>query len=79
MSAITRRYVLAKLQLLVIWLVVITVVIFLYADESDPMPVSLLNRLLIAIGIVVFVSLPIVKKIGRIYRDTTPIDDDLDD
>ena len=79
MSAISRQYILSKLQLLCIWFVVITVVIYLYADDSDPMPVSLLNRLLIAAGIVVFLSISFVKKVGGVYLNTNPDDDDLDD
>ncbi|SFN48110.1 hypothetical protein SAMN04487859_103128 [Roseovarius lutimaris] len=79
MSAISRQYVLRKLQMLCIWFVVITVAIYLYADDNDPMPVSLFDRLLIATGIVVFLSIPFVKKIGRIYLNTTPDDADLDD
>jgi hypothetical protein len=75
----SRQYILSKLLLLCIWLVVITVVIYLYADDVDPMPVSLLKRLLIAAGIVVFLSTPFVKKVGRIYLNTTPDDDDLGD
>ncbi len=55
------------------------VTIYLYADDIDRMPVSLLNRLLIAIGIVVFLSIPFIKKIGRIYLNTTPDDGDLED
>jgi len=78
-SAISRQYVLRKLQMLCIWFVVITVAIYLYADDNDPMPVSLFDRLLIATGIVVFLSIPFVKKIGRIYLNTTPDDADLDD
>lgn len=79
MSAISRQYVLRKLQMLCIWFVVITVAIYLYADDNDLMPVSLFDRLLIATGIVVFLSIPFVKKIGRIYLNTTPDDADLDD
>jgi len=78
-SAISRQYVLRKLQMLCIWFVVITVAIYLYADDNDLMPVSLFDRLLIATGIVVFLSIPFVKKIGRIYLNTTPDDADLDD
>jgi len=58
---------------------VITVVIYLYADDSDPMPVSLINRLLIATGVIVFLSIPVVQKIGRTYLNTKPDDADLDD
>ncbi|MBU2868125.1 hypothetical protein KO497_14185 [Pacificibacter marinus] len=65
--------------MLCIWFVVITVIVYLYADDIEPMPVSLFNRLLIAAGIVVFLSIPFVKKIGRIYLNTTPDDADLDD
>ncbi|MEL7801681.1 hypothetical protein [Sulfitobacter pontiacus] len=79
MSAISRRNILRKLQLLCIWFIVITVVIYLYADDADPMPVSLLNRLLVAAGVVVFLSIPFVKKVGQIYLSTTPDDGDLDD
>nr|WP_252729717.1 hypothetical protein [Pacificibacter marinus] len=67
------------MQVLCIWFVVITVIVYLYADDIEPMPVSLFNRLLIAAGIVVFLSIPFVKKIGRIYLNTTPDDADLDD
>ncbi|WP_354668125.1 hypothetical protein [Pacificibacter marinus] len=79
MSAISRQFILRKLQVLCIWFVVITVIVYLYADDIEPMPVSLFNRLLIAAGIVVFLSIPFVKKIGRIYLNTTPDDADLDD
>jgi hypothetical protein len=70
---------LRSLGKLVIWFVVITVLILLYADETDPLPVSIVDRLLIAASVVVFLNLPIVKAIGRIYLNTTPGDDDLDD
>mgnify|MGYP003680405264 CR=1 FL=1 len=70
---------LRSLGKLVIWFVVITVLILLYADETDPLPVSIVDRLLIAAGVVVFLNLPIVKAIGRIYLNTKPGDDDLDD
>ncbi|MCZ4350927.1 hypothetical protein O4H61_00215 [Roseovarius aestuarii] len=79
MSANSKQYILRKLRLLCIWFVVITVIIHLYSDDSSPMPVSLFNRLLIATGIVIFLSLPFVRKIGQIYLRTTPDDADLDD
>lgn len=79
MSANSKQYVLRKLQLLGIWFVVITVAVHLYSDDLDPMPVSLFSRLLIAAGIVVFLSIPFVKKVGRIYLNTTPDDAGLDD
>lgn len=75
----SKRYVLRKLRMLGIWFAVITIIIHLYSDDYDPMPVSLFNRLLVATGIVVFLSIPFVKKIGRIYLNTTPDDADLDD
>ncbi|UTH46372.1 hypothetical protein [Loktanella salsilacus] len=62
-----------------IWFAVITVIVLLYADVTDPFPVSVGHRLLIAAGIVVFINLPWVKAIGRIYLRTTPDDGDLDD
>ncbi|AML53750.1 hypothetical protein RC74_18870 [Falsihalocynthiibacter arcticus] len=62
-----------------IWFLVITVIIALYADETDPLPLSIFIRLLIAAGIVIFLNIPFVKAIGRIYLNTTPGDDDLDD
>lgn len=67
------------LRLLAIWFVVITVIILLYAEQTEPMPVSIMGRLLIAAGIVVFVNLPFVRAIGRIYLITTPDAPDLDD
>ncbi len=79
MSAMSKQGVLRHLRALSIWFVVITVVVALYADNVDPMPVSIVNRLLIAAGIVVFCNLPFVKKIGRIYLNTTPDEGDLDD
>lgn len=73
------QVVLRHLRLLAIWFVVITVIILLYAQETEPMPVSIMGRLLIAAGIVVLVNLPFVRAIGRIYLDTTPDEPDLDD
>jgi hypothetical protein len=70
---------LRTLRGLVIWFVIITLVIILYADEATPMPLSIADRLLIAAGIVVFLNLPFVKAIGRIYLNTKPDDGDLDD
>ena len=75
----SRQYVLGKLRLVAIWFLVLTVIIHLYADPTDPMPVSLVSRLLIALGIVAIASIPLVRKIGRIYRDTPPDDGDLDE
>jgi len=65
--------------MLAIWFLVITVVVFLYADDTDPLPVSIISRLLIAAGIVAVLNLPVVTAIGRIYLNTTPDDADLDD
>lgn len=70
---------LINLRKLAIWFAVITVVIILYADETDPMPVSIAGRLLIAAGIVIVLNIPFVKAIGRIYLNTKPDDGDLDD
>jgi len=78
-SANSKQYILHKLKLICIWFVVITVVIALYADETNPMPVSLITRFVISASIVAVTSIPFVRKIGRIYLNTTPDDADLDD
>ncbi|WP_376873626.1 hypothetical protein [Albirhodobacter sp. R86504] len=76
----TSRPVLFRhLRLLAILFLVVTVIIHLYADDADPMPVSTLTRLLIAAGILIVVNLPFVKAIGRIFLNTTPDDGPLDD
>ncbi|WP_394155082.1 hypothetical protein [Loktanella salsilacus] len=62
-----------------IWFGIITVIIAMYADQISPFPVSIWHRFLIAAGIVVFINLPWVKAIGRIYLRTSPDDGDLDD
>ncbi|WP_281982261.1 hypothetical protein [Thalassorhabdomicrobium marinisediminis] len=79
MSGVTRDYVWGRAIRVGIWFVVITIVVHLYSAEQDPMPVSVLNRLLAAAFIVALFSLPPVRWIGRIYLNTTPPDDDLDD
>ncbi|MDR6264345.1 MULTISPECIES: hypothetical protein [Rhodobacterales] len=79
MSKTTKQFVLRNLCALAVWFVVITFIIMLYADETDPMPVSIWLRLLISAGIVVFVNIPLVKSIGRIFLNTTPDDPALDD
>lgn len=76
---LTSSFILRQLGLILIWFAVITVIVLLYADVTDPFPVSVGHRLLIAAGIVVFINLPWVKAIGRIYLRTTPDDGDLDD
>ena len=75
----TSSFILRQLGFVLIWFAVITVIVLLYADVTDPFPVSVGDRLLIAAGIVVFINLPWVKAIGRIYLRTTPDDGDLDD
>lgn len=75
----TSSFILRQLGFVMIWFAVITVIVLLYADVTDPFPVSVGHRLLIAAGIVVFINLPWVKAIGRIYLRTTPDDGDLDD
>ncbi len=79
MSTDHKHFIRHKLQQLAIWFLVITVVIYLYADTTDPIPVTLFSRLLIAAGIVAFLNIPLVKTIGQIYLKTTPDDADLDD
>lgn len=74
-----KKVVLRNLTIFAIWFVVITFLVLIYADETDPMPVSITSRLLIAAGIVGFINIPLVKTIGRIYLNTTPDEDDLDD
>ncbi|WP_245667768.1 hypothetical protein [Neptunicoccus sediminis] len=74
-----KKTVISELRALAIWFVVVTVLIYLYADATDPMPVSITSRLLISTGIVAFLNLPFVKAIGRIYLNTTPDDADLED
>ncbi|WP_236939987.1 hypothetical protein [Falsihalocynthiibacter arcticus] len=57
----------------------IAVIVALYADETDPLPLNISIRLLIAAGIVTFLNIPLVKAIGRVYLNTTPDDGDLED
>jgi hypothetical protein len=76
---LSPSFILRQLGIVLIWFAVITVIILMYSDETGPFPVSVGHRLLIAAGIVVFVNLPWVKAIGRIYLRTTPDDGDLDD
>ncbi|MDO6723413.1 hypothetical protein Q4560_09060 [Celeribacter halophilus] len=78
MSTPQKQFILRNLRNLVIWFLVITIVIVLYADDINPMPVNIFIRFLIAAGIVVFLNIPFVKAIGRIYLNTTPDDEDLE-
>ena len=78
MSSNLKRPMVRYFRSLAVWFLVITVIISLYAESTDPMPVTILTRLMIAAGIVAFLSLPLVRKIGRIYLNTTPDDGDLD-
>jgi len=71
-----KLFVLRTLRAVAIWFLVVTVIISIYADSVDPLPVSIFKRLLIAVGIVIFVNLPVIKAIGRVFRDTTPDDSD---
>jgi len=64
---------------LAIWFFVVTVVVLIYAKGDDPMPLSFLSRLGIAAGIVAFMNIPLIRKIGHIYLHTTPDDGDLED
>ncbi|MBB3993008.1 membrane protein DedA with SNARE-associated domain [Sulfitobacter undariae] len=79
MPTTQKQFIFRNLRAVAIWFLVVTVLISLYAKSVDPLPVSLLQRLLIAVGIVIFCNIPFVRAIGRIYRDTTPDDGDLDD
>ena len=79
MPKFSKQFVLRSLLILTIWFLVITFIIMLYADETDPMPVSIAVRFLISAGIVAFLNIPVVKSIGRIYLNTTPDDADLED
>lgn len=79
MSTPQKQFILRNLRNLIIWFLLITIVIVLYADDINPMPVNLFSRFLIAAGIVITLNIPFVKAIGRIYLNTTPDDADLDD
>ncbi|WP_237763525.1 hypothetical protein [Falsirhodobacter sp. alg1] len=78
MPTIPKLFILRTLRAIAIWFIVITVIILMYADDVDPMPISIFNRLLIAAGITAFFNIPVVKRIGRIYLNTTPDDGDAD-
>ncbi len=53
-----KRFMPRNLRMLALWFLGITVVIVLYADDPDPMPVSIFSRLLVAAGIVAFLNIP---------------------
>ena len=78
MPLISRQLVKKNLRALLIWFLV-TTFITLYADELNPLPVSIAGRLAISAAIVAFLNIPFVKAVGRIYLNTTPDDGDLDE
>ncbi len=79
MPLISRQLVKKNLRALLIWFLVTTFIITLYADELNPLPVSIAGRLAISAAIVAFLNIPFVKAVGRIYLNTTPDDGDLDE